>query len=157
MALTPLTTLAGLRDLALSGYKTLSLDPLRNLRRLRILNLDSSGRLTSLRPLAALPGLQCLDVKANAACPDLSPLAQARVRFLSVNLNINSRGAYGNLSCRPLAQVPSLGCLSLVGRLSLATSLYGHVTTNSPGLHKLSVSCAPTTSRDGRLRTLNVR
>ena len=106
---------------------------------LRVLRLDVT-RIRSLEPLKQMENLRLLQLCQGPEIDSFAPLAESSVQYLSMSLSQGAQEAYKDMDYTPLTQMPQLIWLDLTNNITFDTETCKKLLANDTALKYLKIS-----------------
>ncbi|WP_156065831.1 leucine-rich repeat domain-containing protein [Faecalibacterium prausnitzii] len=119
---------------------------------LRTLTLDVT-RIGSLEPLKQMENLRVLQLQNGPEIDSFAPLAETNVQYLSMSLSEGSQGNYKDMDYTPLTQMPQLIWLDLTFHSTFDAETCKKLLANDTALKYLDISYTPAAKEAENLDT----
>lgn len=119
---------------------------------LRTLTLDVT-RIGSLEPLKQMENLRVLQLQNGPEIDSFAPLAETNVQYLSMSLSEGSQGNYKDMDYTPLTQMPQLIWLDLTFHSTFDAETCKKLLENDTALKYLDISYTPAAKEAENLDT----
>lgn len=119
---------------------------------LRVLRLDVT-RIGSLEPLKQMENLRVLQLQNGPEIDSFAPLAETNVQYLSMSLSEGSQGNYKDMDYTPLTQMPQLIWLDLTFHSTFDAETCKKLLANDTALKYLDISYTPAAKEAENLDT----
>lgn len=119
---------------------------------LRTLTLDVT-RIGSLEPLKQMENLRVLQLQNGPEIDSFAPLAETNVQYLSMSLSQGAQETYKDMDYTPLTQMPQLIWLDLTNNITFDTETCKKLLANDTALKYLDISYTPAAKEAENLDT----
>lgn len=123
---------------------------------LRVLRLDVT-RIGSLEPLKQMENLSLLQLNNGQEIDSFAPLAESSVQYLSMSLSEAEKENYKDMDYTPLTQMPQLIWLDLTNNITFDTETCKRLLANDTALKYLNISYTPAAKDAEELDTAHLK
>lgn len=123
---------------------------------LRVLRLDVT-RIGSLEPLKQMENLSLLQLNNGQEIDSFAPLAGSSVQYLSMSLSEAEKENYKDMDYTPLTQMPQLIWLDLTNNITFDTETCKRLLANDTALKYLNISYTPAAKDAEELDTAHLK
>lgn len=123
---------------------------------LRVLRLDVT-RIGSLEPLKQMENLSLLQLNNGQEIDSFAPLAGSSVQYLSMSLSEAEKENYKDMDYTPLTQMPQLIWLNLTNNITFDTETCKRLLANDTALKYLNISYTPAAKDAEELDTAHLK